>query len=189
MSSTMPEKTPFRSLHFSCRKMYSSDSWRLTRIKVHHPDHLQVARWTNLTIHSTPQPVEPPQHCEFNTNKDSVKNLDAFPLPRTHWKYHRLGVPTTPTSSATDGNLPLCRRSAEQLHCWAMGTGHSGLPWDEPTEQSVLPVCVAWSIQIHPVWDQEEWYEDILWQRAEGRKHHSAFPRIEKQVSCPEARG
>jgi len=33
----------------------------------------------NLTIRSAPWPIEPAQHRERNTNKDSVKNLNVFP--------------------------------------------------------------------------------------------------------------
>jgi hypothetical protein len=77
----MPEKTPFRCPEFSCRKKFTSDSWRLYNIKQHHSEHIQVAHKKNLTVRCAPRRIESAQHCALNANKDSVKHVNVFPYP------------------------------------------------------------------------------------------------------------
>jgi len=59
--------------------MYTSVSWWLNHIKFNHPEHLQVARWKNLTICSAAHCVKRAKLGEFNPNKDSVEERAAFP--------------------------------------------------------------------------------------------------------------
>ena len=75
--STMREKTLLRCPEVSCRKKLTSDSWLFIHIKLHHPDHNQVAN--NLTVCSVPRWVERAHHCQFNGIEDSVVDLDSFP--------------------------------------------------------------------------------------------------------------
>jgi len=73
------EKTPFHCPNFSCRKMFTSDSWRLKHIKLHYPEHIQVARQRNLTICSAHRRIEPAQGRKFNAYKVSVEHMDMIP--------------------------------------------------------------------------------------------------------------
>jgi len=79
VSSTMPEMTTLRCPEYSCRKTFISDRWQLDHMKLHHPEHLEVAGQMTLTVRSAPRSVDPAQCREFNANKDSVKYLDLFP--------------------------------------------------------------------------------------------------------------
>ena len=79
MLSTIPKNTTFSCPKFSCQKKFTSDSRRLKNIKLHYPEHLEVACKDNLTICSMPRRVEPTQQHEFNPNKHSVEDLDIFP--------------------------------------------------------------------------------------------------------------
>jgi len=65
-----------------------------------------------------------------------------------NWKRRRSEVATTSICSAAEGNIPRRLHSAEQLHCWAIGISHSGLPLDALTELSVPPVHNLWVVQL-----------------------------------------
>jgi len=151
VSSTMPEKSPFHHPEFSSRKKVTSDCRRLKHIELHHPEHVQIACQSNLTLCCAPQSVQPTQHHEFNAKKDSVEDLDVFPYLKHCVHIAESESHPPPLPSAVDGNIPWRRCSAERLHCLAMGTQHSGLPGDEPTITSLLPVCDAWRVEIYPV--------------------------------------
>ena len=75
----MPENTAFHCPEVSCRKKFTSGSWQLKLIKLHHHEHLDNAQQMDLTIRSAPRPIGPAQHQQINANRDSVEDLDAFP--------------------------------------------------------------------------------------------------------------
>jgi hypothetical protein len=75
----MPEKTPFRYPEYSFKNKFTSDSWQLKHINLHHREHLQITVQKNPMICSTPQRIEPTRRGEFNSNKISVEALHVFP--------------------------------------------------------------------------------------------------------------
>lgn len=76
----MPEKTPFRCPELSCRKKFTSDSWRHKHIKLHHPERLTITRPKHEpAVRNASQRKKHAQRREFNANKDTVEDPDAFP--------------------------------------------------------------------------------------------------------------
>jgi len=126
VSSRMPVKTLFDYPEFSCWKTFTSDSWRLKHIKLHHREHRQGARLKNLNGRSAPWLVEPTQHCPFDANKDSVDDLQAFPnlkhLENIADSDNQPPPPPQPRTETYPGvGAPLSDYNAEPWECDAQG--------------------------------------------------------------------
>jgi hypothetical protein len=122
----MSEKTPFRCLEFSCQNHFNSDSWRFKNIKLHHPEHLQVAQQKNRTICIAPRRVERAQCHEFNAKKDLVEELDAFPclehVENVAWSESHPPPPSVPQTDIYPGTgAPLIDFLAEAWEHDAQG--------------------------------------------------------------------
>jgi hypothetical protein len=125
VSSTMPDKTLFCCLAFSCQKNFTSDSWRLKHIQLNDPEHLQVAKI--LTVHSAPRHGARAQPREFNAHKDSIEDFDTFPYieqvetiaDSESQSPPPPPLPRTETYSAT--GAPLSDYIAERWECDAEG--------------------------------------------------------------------
>jgi hypothetical protein len=70
-----------------------------------------------------------------------MMNSTSTNIQSKTWMLRRLGLSTTATSSAADGNICWLKHSAEKIHCQVMGMQHSMLAWEESTNQSPLPIC------------------------------------------------
>ena len=133
---TMRVKTPFPCPELSCRKKFTSASWRLQHIKLHLPEHLQVARQKNLSIRRARRCIEPALHCEFNATQDSVEDLDAFPYLEHLETVAGLEsrpppCPLPQTETFPSAGAPLCDYIAE--------------PWERDTQG-----CLGTNLQHNP---------------------------------------
>jgi len=59
--------------------MFTSESWQHTHLKLHHPEHHEVACQKNLPVRCATQRIDLAVRREFNTNEDSVEYLNTFP--------------------------------------------------------------------------------------------------------------
>jgi len=74
----MPEMPRFRCPECSSQKKFTSETWPLKHIKLHLPEHLQVAHTKNLSLRTVPRQLRHSEHHEYNTKKDSMEDLDVF---------------------------------------------------------------------------------------------------------------
>jgi len=199
LSSISTVYTPLLACHQQCRRgpLLIGLNIHAERSSPQTAGHFNISNYTMLItfkLHTTriwlfamhPDALNPLGIMNSTLTKIRLKTWTVS-LPRTGWNHFRVGVSTPGAFSADDGNTPRCRQYAELSHPSAMETQSSGLPWDESTKQSLLPICNPWRVEIYPVWDQEAGHEDVLWHCAEGRKHLSALRKLQKRGWHPEA--
>jgi len=185
----MPEKAPLRWPEFSCWKKFTSGSWPLKHIKLHHPERLQVPHQKNPTNGSAPRHFEPTQRGESNAKNESVEELDAFPShEQVEYIADSESQPPQPPLPQTEiypgAGTPLCDCIGE--------------PWERNT-----PGCLEPNLQYNPNYPLatceeykcihcgikwkgiKTYYDNVL----KVKKHHSMFPMVQKRQRSPEARG
>jgi len=115
-------------LHFADGKEFTSDSWRLNYIRLHHPEDLQDGCQRNLTIHCEPRLVKPAQCRELTAYKESVYHLHVFSYLEhaeniADWESQPLPPPILRTQIYTATGSPLNDYIAE--------------PWERHTQGCV----------------------------------------------------
>jgi len=116
--------------------MFTSESWGLEHIQLHHPGYVKLTPQTNQTIASAHRSVKPAQHREFDPNQDSVDNLDVFPY-RKHFK-HIADLKSQPPP-------PLLPQTETYLAAGAALSNYIAEPWQHNAQD-----CLEMNLQNFP---------------------------------------